>query len=762
MKQVKTATCIFVMVCLTYTISAISETTDEHFDKARELLNSGRYAEAAEEFKAVVKLTPDGSKVEQNARYWVGQCYFRMEKFDKALSIFEKIIEDYPESGLIPVTRVMMDRVQQEKENQKFKAKMNISSDKDVIVDPETGLKFTRVLSDERLNLLSSNLGLVVSPDGRFLFDLWGHWVIPLKEEEKPFELTTGIFDEAIYGSWSPDMSMFAFTSHWSGDLYVLPVSPETGRATGPAKKLIEGICGRKVKGSCPPSWSPDGKLLTFAWFKDESFDIWTISATGGEPTQITDDPRWERHPVWSPDGKSIFFGRKSDLTQDSPWDIWVIHGQGTKDSAEGGTAQKILDNAYLDGLSPDGKLLAFHRDKVEGVGILRLSDKSEFHIAPPELVVGEFSYGPKFTWSPEGNKLLFYNSGFEYWSTLGLVLAYGGPPVELGKGVRLSAWTQGWSPDEKVIVTPDWETNDLWIVPTDGGTPAKIEVETEPKIWRYAIQPFSPDLKKVAFVTRDGSLWILPISIEERRVTGLPVKIAEEIRGPRTTDVGWSPDSKKVVFSSTKAGNADVWIASADGSELKRLTDEPEDEAISGWRDGSAWSPDGKTIVYKKAKGLWVVSTSGGKPRELIKDANEPVWSPDGKEIAFIKRDDSFISTVTLATGEIREVVDLKALGLIDSEDPSSVCWGLTWSPDGKWLSFFTVKRRIDHFWVVPAEGGKPVELASSHPGKWFQFWSPDGTKLSYNSDRDVRVRMGAIWEMDVEELLSRGKKEQ
>jgi len=749
MRQLKAGIYILVMLSLVCIVSFASDTTDEHFNKAREFLNTGKYIEAAEEFKAVVKLAPDSSKVGQNAKYWVGQCYFRMKEFDEALATFEKIIENYPESSIASVARVMMDRVHQEKENEKFKATMNIASDKDVIVDPKTGLKFTRILSNEKLNLLSHNLGLNISPDSRFIFDYLEHWVIPLKEGEDPFNLNTDII-ETIYGSWSPDMSKFAFISSQTRDLYVVSISPETGGSISSAKKLIEGTENRQVRGGFRLSWSPDGRRIAFPWMKGENLDIWTISASGGEPTQITDDPRWEHHPNWSPDGKSIIFGRKHDLNQDSPWDMWSV-------PTEGGTAEKIIEDiGFLYGFSPDGKWFSFYRNGVEGVDILRLSDKRKLNIAPPKDVVGEWSQGPKSSWSPKANKLLFYNSGFEYWATMGLVLVYGGSPVELGKGIRLSAWTQKWSPDGKFIVTLDWETKDLWIIPTDGGTPGRLKVETEPKIWEYPFQPFSPDLKKLAFVTEDMSLWVVPISIEEKRMTGKALKISRKFK---KWHVGWSPDSKRIAFSSLKNGNADIWIASIDGKKLTQLTNSPEDETISGWSERSAWSPDGKMMVYRKTEGLWVVPTSGGKPREIVNDALEPVWSPDGKEIAFLKHDDSFIGIVTLDTSEIRQVVNPKESGMVDPEEPASGAWGVTWSPDGKNLSFFTVKRRIDHFWVIPAEGGKPKELASSHLGKWFQFWSPDGKRLSYNSDRDVRVGMGAIWEVDVEEFLSNTK---
>ena len=589
------------------------------------------------------------------------------------------------------------------------------------------------------------------------------HWIIPLKEGEDPFNLDTGII-ETIYGSWSPDMSKFAFISRFSGNLFVMPISPATGRAIGPLKKLVESIRYERDKVASSLSWSPDGEYIAFSRRENKNFDIWVVPATGGEPTQITNTPQWEACPIWSPDGKDIIFSRKRDLTQDSsgPWDVYRI-------PAKGGVAEKILEDAVPDkGFSPDGKFLAFHPIGVDGVGILRLSDKRKFNIAPPKEVVGEFSYGPKAAWSPKENKLLFYNSGFEYWSTMGLVLVYGGPPVELGKGIRFDTWIQKWSPDGKFIVTLDGETKDLRIVPTDGGTPERLKVfarltdakglrETEPKIWKYPYHPFSPDLKKLAFVTEDMFLWVVSISIEEKRITGRAVKIADKFN---KSHVAWSPDSKRIAFSSLKSGNADIWVASVEGGKLKRITDTSDDETISGLSERSAWSPDGKMIVYNKAKELWVAPASDGKPKEIVKEAGKPVWSPDGKEIAFLKGDDSFIGIMTLDTGEIRHVVDLKESGMIDAEEPSSYSWGVTWSPDGKNLSFFTAKRRIDHFWVVPAEGGgKPKELASSHPGKWFQFWSPDGKKLSYNSDRDVRVSMGAIWEVDVEEFLSNMK---
>lgn len=607
----------------------------------------------------------------------------------------------------------------------------------EVIIEPKTGLKFTKIYSDEKLDIAAHSYWMIMSPDGKFLFTpldassgLSG-WVIPLNEEESPFKPVPDI-EGGICGSWSPDMSKFAFISMRTGDLFVMLVSPETGRATGAMKKLVEGIGEeyQNIKSACPPSWSPDGKQIAFSWGKSGNFDIWTIPATGGEPTQITNNSQWERWPVWSSDGKSIVFAKKNELT----WDVWMVQ-------VEEGTSVKIIENAY-GVFSPNGKWFAFKRLWGKGFGILRLSDNRQFDIIPPEEV-GEF-----FDWSHEGNKLLFYKPGREYVSALKVVPVYGGPSVELGRGAVVESYAQNWSPDGKSIVTGDW------IVPAMGGTPIKLRLDTKPKVKMVPFLPLSPDLKKFAFLAEDESLWVIPVSMAERRATGKAVKIAEKIKssGDYYT-VGWSSDSKRIAFSSLKGGNADIWIASVDGDELKRLTDTPEDEI------DPVWSPDSEMIAYNKGKALWVAPVASSKPREVIGDGSSPTWSPNGKRLAFIEGDSSYIAIMTLTNGQVKRILDLKAFGL-KTTDVKSKCWNLIWSPDGKNLAFLSMLKH--QIWVVPVEGGEPTELASDDAGgKSYLYWSPDGKRLSYNSDRMVKVGRGAIWEAEVVEFLSTEKKE-
>jgi cytohesin len=96
-----------------------SETNPEaelHFQKANELQILADYDAAIAEYEKVMSLSPK-SKIAQNAQYWIGQLHFEARQFDAALSAFQKLLDEYPESKTIPATNLMIERVQQAKKN---------------------------------------------------------------------------------------------------------------------------------------------------------------------------------------------------------------------------------------------------------------------------------------------------------------------------------------------------------------------------------------------------------------------------------------------------------------------------------------------------------------------------------------------------------------------------------------------------------------------------------------------------------------------
>jgi len=89
---------------------------EQYFEKANELRKLADYDAAITEYKKVISLSTN-SKIAQDAQYWIGQSYFGAGQFDAALSAFQKLLDEYPASTIIPSTKLMMERVQQAKKN---------------------------------------------------------------------------------------------------------------------------------------------------------------------------------------------------------------------------------------------------------------------------------------------------------------------------------------------------------------------------------------------------------------------------------------------------------------------------------------------------------------------------------------------------------------------------------------------------------------------------------------------------------------------
>jgi len=87
---------------------------EQHFEKGNELLKRKDYQVAIAEYGKVIDLSSD-SKVAQDAQYWIGQCYFKSGQFDAAISAFQKLLDEYPTSTIVPSTQLMIERVHQVK-----------------------------------------------------------------------------------------------------------------------------------------------------------------------------------------------------------------------------------------------------------------------------------------------------------------------------------------------------------------------------------------------------------------------------------------------------------------------------------------------------------------------------------------------------------------------------------------------------------------------------------------------------------------------
>ena len=137
------------------------------------------------------------------------------------------------------------------------------------------------------------------------------------------------------------------------------------------------------------------------------------------------------------------------------------------------------------------------------------------------------------------------------------------------------------------------------------------------------------------------------------------------------------SPDGSKVAMILSKDGRPDVYVANADGSNLKRLTTGVEDSS-------PCWSPDGQWICFatkiNSRRLLAKVPADGGAVQVIrttgAPNPTEPDWSPDNKWIAFTSQTSEFDICVVPADGSADPVV------LVRGQDPS-------WSPNSRTLLF-------------------------------------------------------------------------
>ncbi len=700
-----------------------SKLAEQHFEKAIKLLKQENFAEAIASYEEVIKISPR-SPISQDAQYWIGQSYFRMGKYDQALTIFGQLLKDYPGSAIVPVTKLMLSRVQQEKESVRQRAQRDEVLDKKVIVDPKTGAEYRKVkVLTGKSDVIEEARGVFLSPNGKFLLN--NRTVIPLDGKE-PFYL---VDKPALRSIWSPDGKKVAF--FMEDAIWVIPVSPETGRPTGPEKKLLDG----RYRFQNPVSWSPDSKRIVFTRMDEKNMgDIWVLSIENGALTQITDSPDPEMLPSWSPDGKTITYVKGSET--------WAV-------AVDGGPPRKFLDSQGWVLWAPHGQYFVLLTPGHK-LNLFRLADQRLFAIEPPKGV-GQF-----ISWSPDGQKLFFYRSSYDYSVKLRAVSVTGGPTFELGRNLKLSPYFHHWSPDSLRIIIAGLDYP-LWMIPLAGGEAVPIEKDGPAKVGP-TLPSLSPDYKKLLFsVDRDDGkedLFVAPFSLEEARTIGPAVEILKGWdRNRALWQYSWSSDGKRIAV----IHRGDIWILPAQKGMPVQITTTKESEILP------MWAPHSEMIAYlaeidQGKSVLRVISASAGEIKKTIPDYGMGyygyAWSLDGQKL--VAETKGAISITSFPEGETREIVDLPREGLFRAG-------GFSWLPDGKSIAFLSQKgeeapRRI---YIVPAEGGKIIELAADDDDwKDFLYASPDGKWISYDSEGTVKTRPeGSIWEVNVEDLLKEKK---
>ena len=143
-----------------------------------------------------------------------------------------------------------------------------------------------------------------------------------------------------------------------------------------------------------------------------------------------------------------------------------------------------------------------------------------------------------------------------------------------------------------------------------------------------------SPDGKTLAFDLL-GDIYTMPIA------GGTPTRVAEGL--PFEMQPQFSPDGKRIAFTSDRGGGDNIWVMNVDGSDKRPLTKEQ-----FRLLNEPSWSPDGRFVAARKhftterslgTGEIWVYSIGGGDgfvavkraSEALQKELGEPAYSADG-----------------------------------------------------------------------------------------------------------------------------------
>lgn len=188
---------------------------------------------------------------------------------------------------------------------------------------------------------------------------------------------------------------------------------------------------------------------------------------------------------------------------------------------------------------------------------------------------------------------------------------------------------------------------------------------------------------------------------------------------------------SGQIMFVSNRTGNNDIYRMNADGSGLARLTDNRANDT------DPTWSPDGRQLAFVSDRtGTTQVHTMNidGANIQQMTDESEgitaPVWSPDGQQLAFVVASSTIVIRA-LESDEISRLTDL----------PPDIA-NLSWSPDGRYLAFSasdpTDEANRDIFIRSLDADAILMNLTNQQGSDDFPDWSPDSSRLAFQSDRD------------------------
>lgn len=456
------------------------------------------------------------------------------------------------------------------------------------------------------------------------------------------------------------------------------------------------------------PVFSPDGTQAAYLWQRprEKGSDVYVKQLDGGEPVPLTRTPGQSEHqPVWSPDGRWLaYFGAR-----EGGFYLLIV-------PSAGGAERRVYEQPWSRGpqapglaWSPDGQELI--APVVEGehqlsalYAVRRDTGTRQRLLEPPP---GTSDILPEVS---AGRRTLAFMRVGGYGSLRQVMLArlseqgrVMGKPWPLA-GVPGAVERFSWAGDEDEILystayAAAAATSGFWTIRTDRRGLPKLLLPV-PGV-HFLEGRLSRDRKRLAFwaiQTAPTGYWRVNLGAGAARESP-----ALEIPASGGLNVALAPDGQRFAYASNRGGGREIWVSRIDGSAPRRIND------AQGEKCGSPrWSPDGERIAYDATSGDGLdifVARNGEAPVRLTAHPAEdfnPSWSSDGRWLYF----------TSLRTGGY-QIWKLPAAGGPEQQLTVRGGFGGVESPDGRYF-YYTTAYSGGELRRVPAWGG-PEEMV--HP---------------------------------------------
>ena len=348
------------------------------------------------------------------------------------------------------------------------------------------------------------------------------------------------------------------------------------------------------------PRWSPDGRMLAFLSERDgKKKQVYVMPSDGGEPRRLTDITLGCDEPVWSPDGTRLAFTAR--VGPDEP------------DETEKEKSQPARVITSLRYKANDG---GFIYDRRRHIFVAPLDGE------PRQLTDGDWDDGTP-SWSPDSARLVFSSSrhddrDYDLVSDLWVVPAEGGIARQVTPG-RGPCDNPAWSPDGRLIAYTGNEyaldigrNNRIFVISPDGGEPRGLTDGLDRTCTPFfgAIGPaWSPDGRSIYFGIEDqGDVPVYRVAVDGSAAPSLIVGGTRQVTG-----LSIAADGRTIAYCAMNPVEpAEVFIASADGSDERRLTDlnhALKDEVVFMAPERFRYERDGFTLDG------WVIKPAGYEP---------------------------------------------------------------------------------------------------------------------------------------------------